>query len=143
MKLRNKKTGKVFDAIVREYSDDGEEYSIIVCDLQKYRKVGESTLILGKYDSLAKLYEEWEDYKPAEPLIKDPKIRRELSDWIALYGEHEKIKYYRYNDFVIFSLCRERGTPQPEISLPIIYDCDSLREGKEYTKPELCGGEEC
>ena len=31
MKLRNKKTGRVFDAIVREKSDDGEKYSIIVC----------------------------------------------------------------------------------------------------------------
>lgn len=88
----------------------------------------------------------WRDYEicePAEPLIEDPKIRRELSDWIALYGEHEKIKYYRYKDFVVFRLSRKRGTPEPEISLPIIYECDSLREGKEYTKPELCGGEEC
>lgn len=67
---------------------------------------------------------------------------RELSEWIALWGEDEKIKYYKYRDFVVFRLCRKRGTPEPEITLPIIYECDSLREGKEYTKPELCGEEE-
>lgn len=142
MKLRNKKTGDIFDAIIREKSDDDKKYSIIVCDFQKYQKVSEPLLILGEYDSLSKLNEDWEDYKPTEPLIENEKIRRELSEWIALYGEDEKIKYYRYNDFVVFRLCREKGTPEPEISLPIEYECDSLREGKEYTKTELCGDEE-
>lgn len=84
MKLRNKKTGEVFDAIVREKSDNEEEYSIIVCDLQKYRKVGEPLLILGEYDSLAKLYEEWEDYKSTEPQIKDEKIKKMLGEVVEL-----------------------------------------------------------
>lgn len=93
---------------------------------------------VAEYESLDAVAKDWKDYKP---LIEDPKIRRELSEWIALYGEHEKIKYYRYNDFVVFRLSRKRGTPEPEITLPIIYGFGSLREGKEYTKPELCGEE--
>lgn len=94
---------------------------------------------VAEYKSLDAVAKDWKDYNP---LIKDPKIRRELSEWIALYGEDEKIKYYKYNDFVIFRLCRRRGIPEPEITLPIICEFDSLREGKEYTKPELCGEEE-
>ena len=84
MKLRNKKTREVFDAIVREKCDDGEEYSIIVCDLQKFEKVGGPILTLGEYNSLAELNENWEDYKPKEPLIKDEKIKKLLGEVVEL-----------------------------------------------------------
>lgn len=57
MKLRNKKTGEV----IRFY--DG------------IRLNGED------YDSLAELNEEWEDYEPKEPLIKDEKIRKAVRAW--------------------------------------------------------------
>lgn len=51
MKLRNKKTGEVWD-IGKVLTND------YPC-----------------WGTLAQLCEDWEDYKPAEPLIKDKKIR--------------------------------------------------------------------
>lgn len=81
MKLRNKKTGKVFDVIVREKSNGDGEYSIIVCDLRALRRARSVSSILGEYDSLDKLCEEWEDYKPADPYIEDEKIRKFVRDW--------------------------------------------------------------
>lgn len=92
MKLRNKKTGKVFDAIVREKSNGNGEYSIIVCNIRAIRSARSLSSILGEYDSLAKLCEEWEDYKPTEPLIKDPKIRIEITD--ELVDLVEEFKHY-------------------------------------------------
>lgn len=38
------------------------------------------------YDSLAELNEEWEDYEPAEPLIKDEKIRKAVRAWADVLG---------------------------------------------------------
>ena len=66
MKLRNKKTGEVFDALIREKGGGGS-YSLIVCDVKAYEH-SKSTLdathfVLDEYDSLAKLNEEWEDYE--------------------------------------------------------------------------------
>ena len=87
MKLRNKKTGEVFDALIRERGG-GDTYSIIVCDIKAYNQ-SKSTLdathsILDEYDSLAELNEEWEDYKPTEPLIKDEKIKKLLGEVVEL-----------------------------------------------------------
>ena len=62
MKLRNKKTGEVKkmwkDNICLSFSDCNKVYY-----------------------SLAELNQEWEDYKPAEPLIKDEKIRKAIRAW--------------------------------------------------------------
>ena len=62
MKLRNKKTGEVKkmwkDNICLSFSDCNKVYY-----------------------SLAELNQEWEDYKPAEPLIKDEKIRKAVRAW--------------------------------------------------------------
>lgn len=66
MKLRNKKTGKV----VVEINKIGLVWN-------KYGMPAE----IGQYDSIAELCEEWEDYKPAEPLIKDEKIRKAVRAW--------------------------------------------------------------
>ena len=62
MKLRNKKTGEVKkmwkDNICLSFSDCNKVYY-----------------------SLAELNQDWEDYKPAEPLIKDEKIRKAVRAW--------------------------------------------------------------
>lgn len=76
MKLRNKKTEKVFDVIVREKSNGNGEYSIIIFNLRAIRSARSVSSILGEYDSLANLCEEWEDVK--EPLIKADKIQEFL-----------------------------------------------------------------
>ena len=60
MKLRNKKTG----------------------DIVEWDGVHISNDIVGEmFDSIAELNEEWEDYKPTEPLIKDEKVRKAVRAW--------------------------------------------------------------
>lgn len=60
MKLRDKKTGEIvdWDGIHITSDNDGE-----------------------MFDSIAELNEAWEDYKPAEPLIRDEKVRRAVRAW--------------------------------------------------------------
>lgn len=63
MKLRNKKTGDVIDE-----RDIGWTISIMT---------GER---IYRYDSLAELNEEWEDYEPKEPFIKDGVMQQQIID---------------------------------------------------------------
>lgn len=72
MRLRNKKTGEI-----------GKLHCDMNVSPAKYG-VFEDTDIRGhywEYDSLAELNEEWGDYKPAEPLIKDERIRKAVRAW--------------------------------------------------------------
>ena len=72
MKLRNKNTGEI-----------GKLHCDMNVNPTKYG-VFEDTDIRGnywEYDSLAELNDEWEDYKPKEPLIKDEKIRKAIRAW--------------------------------------------------------------
>ena len=64
MKLKNKKTGEVFDALIWEMGCAGS-YSIIVCDIKSYEQ-SKSTLnathfVLDEYETLTELNEDWED----------------------------------------------------------------------------------
>lgn len=94
MKLRNKKTGKVFDVIVREKSNGDGEYSIIVCNLRALRSARSVSSILGEYDTLAKFNKDWEDYKPTEPpLIEDETVRSKL----RAFAKREGWKSARYS----------------------------------------------
>lgn len=127
MKLRNKKTGEIV-----EYDRIG---------FRKGLSDGWKDFV-PKAESIAEFNEEWEDYKLAEPLIKDEKIRKLFKEWATLFEEHIKIKYYVYNDFVVFRLCREKGTPEPRLDISIGYELVNLREGYEYYFEELCGEEE-
>ena len=74
MRLRNKKTGEVRkmwkDNICLSFAD------------------GNSV-----YHTLAELNSEWEDYKPAEPLIKDEKIRKAVRAW----AEANRVAEARYS----------------------------------------------
>ena len=90
MKLRNKKTGEIFDALIRE-KGGGNKYSIIVCDIEKYSEPPLTRCVLGEYHSLAKLNEEWEDYKPTEPIIGDPKIRKVVRAWAEANDVHNVV----------------------------------------------------
>lgn len=62
MKLRNKKTGEIIDIDIIENREDGS-----------WEWQGGKTL----HD----LTENWEDYTPKEPLIKDEKIRKAVRAW--------------------------------------------------------------
>ena len=138
MKLRNKKTWKVFDVIVREKSNGDGEYSIIVCDLRAIRSARSVSSILGGYDSLAKLYEEWEDYKPTEPLIKNKKVRKVFRKWAGFYGaERFRVDHFRNAKTTLIK--STDLITEPSIELP-----GHIGEDSEiYTITELCGEEEC
>ena len=122
MKLRNKKTGAVYKI---EDIDIGNNSDGI-------------WIGMTKYDSLAELNSEWEDYKPAEPLIKDEKIRKAVRVWAeannirAVYYSPDEQGFYvkNYDDEILASIYF--GDKPMEK-----YDYDW-----NYTITELCGEEE-
>ena len=127
MKLRNKKTGEV---------------GKLHCDMNaiptKYG-VFEDTDIRGhywEYDSLAELNKEWEDYKPAEPLIKDEKIRKAVRVWADACGVEEYVSVSDLSPaFTRFYTNEYEIDIKTENSL-------CLSEREYYTIAELCGEEE-
>ena len=119
MKLINKKTGEVKkmwkDNICLSFSDCNKVYY-----------------------SLAELNQEWEDYKPKEPLIKDEKIRKAVRAWAeannirAVYYSPEEDGFYVKNF-------------DGEIVASIYFGDKPMEEdgyGEHYTIAELCGEEE-
>lgn len=108
MKLRNKKTGKI------------REWTMV------HR--GEPVF----FESLAKLNEEWEDYKPAEPLIKDEKIRKAVRAWAEADGADEKI-------YLTIDENGSRFTNKYGGYIEFAFQID-MEEGL-YTLAELCGEE--
>lgn len=108
MKLRNKKTGGLANCEPIEVKTDAGFHD---------------------YYSLAELNEEWEDYKPTEPLIKDEKVRKAVRAWAeannikAVYYSPEEDGFYvkNFDDEIVASKPYEP-----------IYDYDSLARGWEY-----------
>ena len=144
MKLRNKKTGEVFDALIREKGGGGL-YSLIVCDIKAYEQ-SKSTLdathfILDEYGSLAELNEDWEDYTPAEPLIKDDKIRQIIKAW-AKVNEVESVFITAIKDPENGYLYWELAGIEWEQTITICFGGelpDTLEDLGTYTIEELCG----
>lgn len=123
MKLRNKYTGNIRDfeslnLIVRaEEPEDGFES-------------------WNDYRSLAEFNEEWEDYKTAEPLIKDEKIRKAVRAWAEI-NNFNKVKLLVSPEY---GSQFEGGYGFGRITFSgRTLDLDYP---KEYTIAELCGEEE-
>lgn len=141
MRLRNKKTGETFNAFIRESFDIDDDDGVVVCDLDAYRQLKDSLLkphavISGKFHSLTELNEEWEDYKPKEPLIKDEKVRKAVRAWAEAEGETQvQVTHCRSHILSIWGVTKENGN--------IDFDCDiePFDEGF-YTIEQLCGEEE-
>ena len=125
MKLRNKKTGEIVEPLSSGPID-------LYFYLNKYE---ENEVDRKTYQSLAELNSEWEDYKPAEPLIKDEKIRKAVRAWAELIPsaqvryDHSDGRFYTHSDYIV----------PYSISFPVILGLD---ETKDYTIAELCGEEE-
>lgn len=121
MKLYNKKSDKIGNLISGVNLD---EYQIVTDD---YR-------LLDKYDSLTELIENWEDYKPAEPIIKDPKIRKAVRAWAEANDYPKTMElYYNAPNFVLRS----------DIStIEFDKEIEPLQHGDQFTITELCGEEE-
>lgn len=120
MKLRNKKTGKVFD---------------LEC-ITLFERPGESLIgdSIDEFYTIAELNEDWEDYNPAEPLIKDEKIRKAVRAWAEAngFGADYGVKYY-------LNAC-SLNSWQADIEFNI--HISGLKDEEEYTIAELCGEEE-
>lgn len=114
MKLKNKKTGEIID------------FSYILLESTNYRT----------YCSLAKLNEEWEDYEPKEPLIKDEKIRKAVRAWAEACG----LRYVTYKQ-----ASNEFYDPDTRGAFAIkfkLIPVEVYLEDEEcYTIAELCGEE--
>lgn len=136
MRLRNRQTGKVYtlsDDLYIEYTQGGKiELRVII--------PGGS--MSNYYDSLAELYEEWGDYKPKEPLIKDEKIRKFVQDW-ASFNNIKKADIARLHGED--SWYRVRGEDEVggfwniEIHAPYPETISSIYDGCMVTITELCG----
>lgn len=122
MRLRNRKTGEIV-----EYDSVG---------FRKGRSNGWDDFIPNA-DSLAALNDVWEDYKPAEPLIKDEKIRKAVRAWAELH-ELENVFYFAYSIHKELSYLKSKdtGVVIDIVALP------ELEDGEIYTITELCGEEE-
>lgn len=120
MKLRNKKTGEIVER---------EEFILI-----KHID-GDGGWQDGEYHSLAELNEAWEDYKPAEPLIKDEKVRKAVRAWAEAneIGPQDTIRFNGIEHRLSW------------ISTAIEfneYEALSDLEKEDYTIAELCGEED-
>ena len=126
MRLKNKKTGEVVESL-----EGGP------VDLYFYPNEHEDKDMVDRktYQSLAELNADWEDYKPAEPLIKDEKIRKAVRAWAELAPSaqvrynHSDGRFYTHSDCIL----------PYSISFPARL---GLEEMTDYTIDELCGEEE-
>ena len=131
MKLKNKKTGEVFESFKRG-----------PIDLYFYpnEHKGGDDIERETYQSLAELNADWEDYVPAEPLIKDEKIRKAVRAW-AEANVINSGNYY--NTDIKFNATEHRlQWIQTAIEFNDIMGLDNLEDGETYTIDELCGEEE-
>lgn len=128
MRLRNKKTGEIWDIPkMRHPTMQEDDISFFVYGKDEGR--------LFSYKSLAELNEEWEDYKPKEPLIKDEKIRKAVRAWWKAVPDaitDKRILYKKNQDLAVGVYSIYCGEIYPE----------TLEAGKMYTIDELCGEEE-
>ena len=124
MKLRNKKTGEV---------EDFNE--IYLTKTVKETNTATSEYVERSYYGIAELNEEWEDYNPKEPLIKDEKIRKAVRAWWESIPDaitDKRILYKKNQDLAVGVYSIYCGAIYPE----------TLEAGGFYTIDELCGEEE-
>lgn len=129
MKLRNKKTGRILEA------------EKILFGNGRIGDALEWNTYQPAVSSLAELNEEWEDYKPAEPLIKDEKIRKAVRAWTEAENCTSEMNLYytlnRQEKYITFH------NPQTGSELQLCdFDLPVFQEIREYTIAELCGEEE-
>lgn len=132
MKLRNKKTGKIYNACNICFGES-------IDDLEKAR-----------WKTLKEFCDDWEDCKPTEPLIEDKKIRKAVRAWADANNIPNDVtldvfEYLGTGVTAIQYLYKTKTLPHERcvqfeyISSDEIYNSQNNRE---YTIEELCGEEE-
>lgn len=134
MKLRNKKTGEIREC-----------YRVGAIDY------GELSKVYYAYKSLAELNEEWEDYKPVEPIF-DERIRRGIRAWwdmqdnpfksarVMLIGADKDLDgFYHWTIYGYIRNGEEKMSTKLEFRTKKLYQ---YKPHHDYTKEELCGEEE-
>lgn len=139
MKLRNKKTGNVFDVAFHSSYKDGKIAIGVEVDADpKYPKCN-----FCEYESLKEFCENWEDYKPTESLIKDEKIRKAVRAWAeASEVNPQEIKASIGTRFTEFIGWRKDETDGIGIEFRNPAGIENIADGEPYTLAELCGEEE-
>lgn len=124
MKLRNKKTGVVAD--VHGLVINGMSFDLYDKDNKKL--IDDVQTLPNYYFSLSELNEEWEDYTPQEPLIKDEKIRKAIKAWgysPLTFKQHRRKGYCQFWYLDKYICFRD--------------EFEGLKDMKHYTITELCG----
>ena len=117
MKLRNKKTGEI------------EPYVELIIN-QSFGRTKE-------YNTLKEFCEEWEDYTPQEPLIKDEKIRKAVRAWAEVNSIKEALYAVRTDG----RLCVLTDMGNYDFSIEFVGWIPTLKDSGVYTITELCGEE--
>lgn len=128
MRIRNKKTGKIqtcdFAVISNDATRDGE-----IASLNGHILI---------FRSIKQLTDDYEDYMPAEPLIKDEKIRKAVRAWAEVNSIEKALYAERPNR----SLCVLTDMGDDDFSIEFVGWMPTLGDGETYTIAELCGEEE-
>lgn len=136
MKLRNKKTGEIGRLYFDHQLIDPKTgtYAIVI---QHRDKLGYEAF--ANYFTLTKLNEEWEDYMPKEPLIKDEKIRKTIKEWFnANNFGCRSLQYYK-DGYSRSHFVHAKGN-----TMKIFFreEIGNLKDGGFYDIDDLCGEEE-
>ena len=122
MKLRNKNTGEIGVINLKVYGDDTEYV----------------------YDKLETLYNDWEDYKPKEPLIVGKDFIELFKHWAEINEDIRsesdkdipKFVYEKATDMLYYP-----GTPKYGIGSSRDTTLSKLEDGKVYSYYDLVGEE--
>lgn len=129
MKLRNKTTGEIVDT---------KDYNFKIATPAEPLYGHDAFDVREEYNSLAELNEEWEDAKPAEPLIKDEKIRKAVRVWAEVCG----LEYFTViNEH--FNCCKIMGRKGNRVSKIEFLTTIPNATHQTYTIAELCGEIDC
>lgn len=124
MKLRNKMTGEILEDV--KYIDTS-------LNTIEIHYLDNGILRMETEKDYHSFLQNWEDYKPTEPLIKDEKVRKAVRAW-AEVNKINECKCTEESHCVLFET--ERG-----MFISFEYAEPIPPEG-DYTIAELCGEEE-
>lgn len=129
MKLRNKKTGEIIDLDEWSFDTYNDMFYLARGDAE-----GDN---IEYFKSFADFMSKYEDYTPAEPPIKDEKIRKAVRAW-AEAGGIEKVLSYGDYFWIGFRSTNAESYWKFECNYT---DASEFQEHEEYTIAELCGEE--